>query len=250
MQDSLVDREIGSWFQVNRESYEWPKCSGRVQSERTIDSMELRVRRAIREHNYESLHNLLVEIHRWKTGNQRGLSTKYCGTLSSLGRSYMEELLQLGQGFKGTEHLHDVIEHLRQEYCNLPICTAIASFLYARQQVPIIDKFLSQFFAKRFKVQYVDGQTGKVLKCISSISFKIHDGGGGRLRLDVYSIPAFNSNLRSYTEEFVPECEHIADRLRSGMFSYSTIDASVKVFTAVDVEMSIFSWAVKHSELF
>jgi len=79
----------------------------------------------------------------------------------------MEELLQLGQGFKGTEHLHDVIEHLRQEYCNLPICTAIASFLYARQQVPIIDKFLSQFFAKRFKVQDVDGQTGKVLKCLA-----------------------------------------------------------------------------------
>lgn len=75
-------------------------------------------------------------------------------------------------------------------------------------------------------------------------------GVGGRLRLDVYSIHSFNSNLKSYIEEFVPECEHIADRLRSGMFSYSTIDASVKVFTAVDVEMSIFSWAVKHSELF
>lgn len=212
--------------------------------------MELRVRRAIREHNYESLHNLLVEIHRWKTGNRSGVSKNYCGTLSSLGRTYIEELLQLGQGFKGTEHLYDVILHLRQEYCNLPVCTAIASFFYARQQVPIIDKFLSQFFAKRFKAQDVDGQTGKILKSIRSISFKIHDGGGGCLRLDAYSTPAFNSNLKSYIEEFVPECERIADRLRSGVFSYSTIDASVKVFTAVDVEMSIFSWAVKHSELF
>jgi len=250
MQDSLVSKEVGSWFQANRESYEWPERSGRIQSERTIDDVELRVQKAIRDHNHESLHNLLVEIHRWKTGNHHGLTTKYCKTLSSLGRTYIEELLELGQGFKDTEQLQHVIEHLRQKYCNLPICTAIASFLYARQQAPIIDKFLSQFFAKRFKVQGVDGQTGKVLKYISSINFKLHDGGRGRLRLDVYSIPAFNSSLRLYIEEFVPECERLADRLRSGLFSYNAIDAGVKTFTPVDVEMSIFSWAVKHSKLF
>ncbi len=250
MRNLSFDKDIGHWFQTNRESYKWPIRLGRVHSERIIDNMNLRVQVAIREHDFESLQNLLLEIHRWKTGNRCDLSKKYCGTLSSLGRTYIEKLLQLGQGFQGTQHLQDVIRHLKKGYCNLPICTAIVSFLYSRQHVPIIDKFLSQFFAKRFKVQDVDGQTGKVLKCIRSISFKIRDRGGGHLQLDVYSIPAFNSNLKSYTEEFVPECEHIADRLRSEMFSYSTIDASIKVFTAVDVEMSIFSWAMKHSRLF
>jgi hypothetical protein len=74
----------------------------------------------------------------------------------------LDNLLEL-RPFDGTRKLGVLINHLKVQNCNLPVCAAIASFLYRRQYVPILDKFLAQFFAREFKTQLVDQQTGQVL---------------------------------------------------------------------------------------
>jgi hypothetical protein len=194
-------------------------------------------------------HSSLVEIHRWKTQTRQGQTSKYCRTLESLGMDYLDKLLGLGS-FVNTQNLGILIEHLKVRNCNLPVCTAIASFLYGRQNVPILDKFLSQFFARKFRLNSIDGQTSQVLCYVKNINFKIEDGGAGRLRLAVYTRDGFNYNLDMYLNEFVPECIRMAKELNESGIGHTDIHGHCVEFLPIDVEMAVFSWAIRHSNLF
>jgi len=128
----------------------------------------------------------------------------------------------------------------------------MASFIYNRQNVPILDRFLAQFFARKFSLNNVDDDTAQVIKYLKSIPFRLEDdgSGSGNLRLSVYSLPGFNYNLSEYTTEFVPECNRIAQILRQSNTTYCDTQGKMLEFYPIDVEMAIFSYATKHNNLF
>lgn len=249
MNGSEISREIGGWFKAYRELYEWPPGVGRRASEENITRLHADAHVAIAEGHRDVLHSSLVEIHRWKTRNRQGQTSQYCRTLECLGIDYLDRLLGLGP-FVNTQNLEILIEHLKVRNCNLPICTAIASFLYGRQNVPILDKFLSQFFARKFRLNSIDGQTSQVLCYVKNINFRIEDGGAGRLRLAVYTRDGFNWNLNMYLKQFAPECIRIAKELNDSGIGHTDIHGQCVEFSSIDVEMAVFSWAIRHSNLF
>lgn len=249
MNGSEISPEIGRWFKAYRESYEWPLCAGRRASEEHINRLCADAHVAVAEGHRAALHSVLVEIHRWKTHNRGGQTSKYCRTLESLGMPYLNKLFGFGP-FADIQNLGILMKHLKVTNCNLPICTAIASFLYGRQNVPILDKFLSQFFAWKFSLNSVDGQTSQVLCCVKNINFRIENGGADNLRLAVYTRPGFNYNLSVYLNEFVPECVRIAKELSRSGIGYTDIHGQCVEFLPIDVEMAVFSWAISHKNLF
>lgn len=196
-----------------------------------------------------SLHSSLVEIHRWKTQNRQGQTSKYCSTLDSLGTEYLDRLLGLSP-FVNTQNLEILIKNLKVKYCNLPVCTAIASFLYRRQNVPILDKFLSQFFARKLRLNSYDAQTREILYYVKNINFRIESDGTGGLRLAVFTPKGFNDNLNMYLNEFVPECVRIAKELSMSGIGYADIHGRCVEFLPIDVEMAVFSWANLHRNFF
>jgi len=249
MNASGINPEIGKWFKTYRELYEWPPGKGRRDSEEHIACLYADAHVAIEQGRKGSLHSSLVEIHRWKTQNRQGQTSKYCSTLESLGTDYLDRLLELGP-FANTKNLGILIEHLKVRNCNLPVCTAIASFLYRRQNVPILDKFLSQFFARKLRPNSYDVQTSEVLRYVENINFRIEDDGTGRLRLAVYTPNGFNDNLNMYLNEFTPECVRIAKELTLSGIGYADVHGQCVEFLPIDVEMTVFSWALRHSNCF
>lgn len=244
-----INSEVGGWFKAYRESYEWPLGNGRRASEEHINRMHGDVRIAVEKEDKDLLHTSFINIHRWKTSNRQDQTSKYCKTLDKLGINYLKTLLEFSP-FADTQKLGILIEYLKVRNCNLPICTAIASFLYDRKNVPILDKFLSQFFARKFNLRSIDEQTSKVISYVKNINFRIEDGGTGSLRLAVYTPSGFDHNLRMYLTEFVPECAHIAKDLNESGVCYTDINGQHAVFFPIDVEMAIFSWAIRHNSLF
>jgi len=249
MNASEMSLEIGRWFKAYRESYEWPLGAGRRVSEEDINCLCSDAHVAAAEGDKEVLHSVLVKIHRWKTQNRQGQTSKYCRTLQSLGMGYLNRLLGFGP-FTDTQNLGILIDHLKVTNCNLPVCTAIASFLYGRKSVPILDRFLSQFFAREFRLNLVDGQTSQVLRYVKNIKFRIEDGGAGNLRLAVYTRSGFNYNLNVYLNEFTPECVRIGEELSGSGIGYTDIHGRCVELLPIDVEMAVFSWAIRHKNLF
>jgi hypothetical protein len=199
--------------------------------------------------NEEKFAASLEEIHRWKNDNQRDISCKYRKNLDNMGSKYVADILGLAP-FDNTENLSSLISKLKISECNLPTCSAIASFMYNRQDVPIIDRFVAQFFARKFQGDNVDEVTARVLQYLKKIPFKLEDGGTGKLRLAVYSDSGFENNLSKYLDMMIPECNRISQDLLRINVRYSDIQDKLTDFTPVDVEMAIFSYAMKHGELF
>ncbi len=244
-----ISSEVGRWFRDYRESYEWPLNSGRRASEEHINRLRADAHKAVAAGNEDLLQSIFIEIHRWKTNNRQDQTSKYSKTLKSLNRDYFYKLLRFGP-FINTHNLGNLIDHLKVKNCNLPVCTAIASFLYGRKKVPILDKFLSQFFARKFKLDSVDEQTNQVISFVRNINFRIEDGGTGSLRLAVYTPNGFKYNLSMYLTKFVPECSRIAEELNESGVGYTDINGQCAEFSPTDVEMAVFSWAIRHSNLF
>ena len=90
------------------------------------------------------------------------------------------------------------------------------------------------FFAKRFRVSSVDGATGHVLDCVTTIEFRLDNGGkklnGNRALRPAYDSKGIETNAQLYICDFIPECSHI--------------------FTATDVEMAIFAWCTRERARF
>jgi hypothetical protein len=247
--DSNIYPSLGKWFKTYRESYEWPPGTGRIQSEQIISNLLSKVSSSIIERDNRKFALSLVEIHRWKTKNRQNTTTIYSETLDSHGDQYLTDLFNLGP-FDTSEKLSVLIKKLKIYNCNLPVCSAMASFIYNRQSVPILDRFLAQFFSREFKVNDIDGETAQVLKCVKKIPFKLGYEGTPNLRLSVYSTSGFDYNLSKYINEFIAECNRISQNFRQSNFDYCDIHGKMVDFYPIDVEMAIFSYAMKHSNLF
>ena len=251
MKDLRVTPRVGKWFSSNREKYVW-HSKDRTTSERKLRELKDETTEAINSKDPESLLGLLVEIHRWKNRG-RGID-KYTDSLKKCGTSYIDEILEKTP-FSKSEGLQEVIEQLMKvDGCNLPTSTAIASFLYGRRDVCIFDRYLAMFFAKRFRVSSVDGVTGDVLDCVTTIEFRLDNGGkklnGNRALRPTYNQKGVKTNVQLYTCDFIPECSRIARALGSENVVYTCIDGSPQTFTATDVEMAIFAWCKRESDLF
>jgi len=240
---------IGAWFKRYRESYEWPPGSGRERSEQVIVNLQSSVYSSIIDRDTQKLALSLVQIHRWKTQNRQDQTSKYYETLKSLGDNYLEKIINLGP-FTSTNNLEHLIRTLKVRNCNLPVCTATASFLFNRQIVPILDKFVSQFFTKQFKINLVDKEMAEVLQFIDKIPFKLENGGTGSLRLSVYTPSGFDYNLSKYINDFVPQCDRIAQTLRQSGISYKDTQGRLVEFNPIDIDTTIFSYAIKHNSYF
>ena len=154
--DENTESSIGKWFKIYRESYKWPFCSERDESEKRISKLQFFVNSAISEKKEDKLKISLLDICEWKTNNR--VTSDYHKTLDDLGEAYLNILISLSP-FNNTEKLENLINTLHVENCNLPLCSAIASFLFNRQNVPIIDRYLALFFAREFKINSVDKET-------------------------------------------------------------------------------------------
>ena len=246
---------VGYWFTLYREKYRWPKGSSRKESEQRVDKFQKAARSVLDNEDTNALKDALIDIHQWKTNNRGGTTEEYRKSLDERGSGYLKQLLS-SSTFKDTNNLDEVLRKLKIDESNLPVCTAIASFMYDRKDVPIIDRFLAQFFAREFKVSATDSETKEVLSWVRVIDFKLDNGGkklrdGKRaLRLAVYSKRGFSENLNLYTNKLVPECERIAKALNVGEHRYSDIYGESRKFAPIDVEMAIFAWANKHAKLF
>jgi hypothetical protein len=244
-----IDPAIGTWFKKYRESYEWPLGTGRSRSEQVISNLQSSACSSILERDVQKLASSLIAIHRWKTQNRQDQTSKYCKTLESLGEPYLKKIIDLGP-FTFTNNLELLIYKLKVRNCNLPVCTAAASFLFNRQSVPILDKFLSQFFTRQFKVNLVDKETLAVLQFVKKVPFRLEDGGTGSLRLSVYNQHGFDYNMSKYINDFVPECNRIAQSLRQSGISYNDTQGKLVEFNPIDIDMAVFSFASKHSNYF
>lgn len=245
----MVPDEVGKWFKQNRESYSWPTGQSRQQSEESIDSLSGETRAALASGDTESLKQALVNIRNWENNNRRAVTNRYRRELESKGGTYLEDLLSAST-FNDTDNLEGVVRHLEVRECNLPTCTAIASFLYGRKSVPIVDTLVAQFFAGRFSRFDLDSATVSAIQWIEHIAFKLEDPGNGRLRLAVYKPSDFESTLELFIHRLVPECERISQALSASGHTYDGIDSDGLEFTPVDVEMATFSWSSRNQHLF
>lgn len=247
--DVEINPAIGAWFKKYRESYEWPHRTGRKESEKIIQTLNSSVQLAISQRQEKVIAASLVDIHRWKTNNRSGITTEYQKSLNSKKAEYFIEIFNLSP-FDTNEKLGILIGKLKIPNCNLPVCSAMASYIYNRKNVPILDRFVAQFFLKDFDVGDVDEDIKLVLQYVKKIPFKLEDGGNGNIRLSVYTSFGFEENLNKYIKIFVPECNRIAQDLYKSKIKYCDIQGNLNDFFPVDVEMAVFSYAMKHSDLF
>ncbi len=242
----MVTAEIDNWFKENRRNYRWPLRCTTEHSENEINRLAAKVRKALQSHDFDDLCNALVDVYLWKSG--RGTDT-YRKNLKSCGIDYLQELLKM-RPLIGTRKLESVIRHLEKvKGCNLPVASAMASFLYGREDIPVIDYYVGQFFSRKFNRGDFDTDgTDRVLQWIAKIDFKIGRSGNksrNQWRLAVYDKHRkdFEANLRKYIDELVPECGRIANALNDGK-------ENEREFYPIDVEMAIFSWATDNRKLF
>jgi len=233
---------IGDWFRSHREKYEWPIGKGRKASEDDITDLLNKVQVAITNQNPNALKEAMVKIHCWKTQNRQNQTRKYENALALQPANYFQDLLKMAP-FTGTTNVQRIIEHLKIQNCNLPVCTAIASFLYGRSSVAVVDKFLSMFFSFRCQVPTV------VIKYVKPIYFVLEQSGRG-LRLAVYNQGNYEKNRDIYVKDFLNECSDIANDLNRNGVTFYDGDGQKHLFLPVDVEMAIFAWCSKNAKLF
>jgi len=249
--DVNIDHSIGNWFKIYRESYKWPSCTRQEESEKRILKLKSSVSSAINENSIDKLSASLKGIIQWKANR---MTSRYNITLDSLGEEYLHNIIGLGP-FNNTENLDALIRTLHIKNCNLPECTAIASFLFNRNDVPIFDKYISLFFAREFKIEQSDEETIQVLRFVKHIKFKNESAGkdktGHKIRRpDVYHKSGFEINYCKYLDEFIPECKRISDYLNRSNIQYCDIQDKMVQFCPVDIEMAIFSYATQHKDFF
>ena len=243
-----MEVDTGKWFKNNRENYQWPRNIGRIFAEQEIQKIMSNTRRALRANDPYLLRNALLDICRWKSN--RTLS-RYRKELASRGDEYLLDLSTAASD-PSRERLNSVLRKLKIPYCNLPVSSAIASFIFGRNDVPVIDVFVAQFFAKQLCDTQIDNQTRIVLSSVPTIAFKLetYKKHSEKLRLAVYSEVSYRYNLQLYLEEFQPVCRRISDRLNDAGFRYRSIAGNEEQFQPIDVEMAIFTWGINNPRAF
>jgi hypothetical protein len=210
---------------------------------------------------------LLEKIHYWKTRNRAGTTDRYAAVLEAEGMN--EKLLNLRrlllnccspQKHLSSEFARELLDTLRVEEANLPVCTAQASFLTERN-IPILDRFVAQFFSRtvspevlRFRISdSLSFDMCRVFKDAHPVDFILEDDGTDtcKPRLAVYEEKSYRHNLDLFAFKLMPELDRLADELRVKHVMYQdVIHGEQKEFTAVDVEMAVFSFGTANRSYF
>jgi len=251
----MIDRRVADFFQFWREQYRWPLGCSRVKTEKKIFEFAENARAAVSSGKVERLTSTLMQIHRWKTRNQAGITDKYARQLDKEPKR-VRELQKLLPITKETPNmvLKNVLDLMRFPDCNLPVCTAQLSFLSGRV-FPILDRFLAQFFSRKAHpmiLQWAEYDILNVFETIGKINFILEDDGRNKEvpRLAVYTENSYRYNRDQYVEQLIPRLQNLAMELQGGDLTYQGIDRDQHHFTSVDLQMAIFMFGKKNPRLF
>lgn len=244
------------FFKFWREQYEWPGGFGRRTSEEKIFELLNETLSAISSGENRRIKNLLIEIHRWKTNNQKRISDRYQKVLMDDTKvvSFLQSKLPLKSLTLSPEFFKELLDTLKIKYCNLPICSAQASFLLNRE-LPVLDRFVAQFFSLTVSegvLNYNQFDMNNVLRDIHPIRFRIEDDGTGRCvpRLAVYQHWSYRTNRFLFISQLTPELIRIAKSLSEKEVKYLDIHDHAQDFSCVDVEMAVFAFSTKNRHYF
>lgn len=239
-----------------REQYKWPSGFSRKASEDKIFELLNETSNAISSGDSERIERSLVGIHRWKTNNRSGISEKYekvlandTGVVPFLQSNFLSRSPKFSPEF-----FKELLDTLKIRYCNLPICSAQASFLLNRK-LPILDRFVAQFFSLTMSesiLYYDQFDMNDVLRDIDPVKFRIEDDGSGRCvpRLAVYQQWSYEINRSLFISQYIPQLIRIAKVLNKEEVEYKDIHDVAQDFFCVDVEMAVFAFAMKNRHYF
>lgn len=251
----VIDRRVGDFFQYWREQYQWPLKRSRVKTEQKIHEFAENAMAAVASGKVERLTSTLMQIHRWKTRNQAGITNKYAKQLDKEPKR-VRELHKLLPFTSETPNviLKKVLDLMQFPDCNLPVCTAQLSFLSGRK-FPILDRFLAQFFSRKVHpmiLQWAEYDILNVLETIGKIDFALEDDGRGKgvPRLEVYTQTAYRYNRNLYVDQLIPRLQNLAEQLQEADMRYQGIERNQHHFASVDLQMAIFIFGKKNTRLF
>jgi hypothetical protein len=251
----LIDRRVADFFQYWREQYRWPLRRSRVKTEKKIQEFTQNVRAAVVSGKVQRLVSTLMQVHRWKTRNQAGITDKYARQLDKEPRRVRELQKLLPINIETPNGiLKKALDLLRFPDCNLPVCTAQLSFLSDRV-FPILDRFLAQFCSRKVHpmiLQWAEYDILNVFKAIGEIDFSLEDDGRGKgvPRLAVYTEPSYRHNRNLYVDQLIPKLQNLAKQLKDADMVYQGFDRILYHFTSVDLQMAIFFFGKKNTKLF
>jgi hypothetical protein len=251
----MIDRRVADFFQFWREQYRWPLNRSRIKTEKKIIEFKENAIAAVSSEKVERLASTLMQIHRWKTRNQAGITDKYARQLDKDPRR-VRELQKLLPITNETPNmvLKKALDLMRFPDCNLPVSTAQLSFL-SRRVFPILDRFLAQFFSRKAHpmiLQWAEYDILNVFETIGNINFILEDDGRGKgvPRLAVYTENSYRYNRDQFVDQLIPRLRNLAEELREADMTYQGIDRDQHHFTSVDIQMAIFIFGKKNTRLF
>ena len=244
------------FFKFWRERYEWPAGVGRKASEEKIFELLKETRNVISSEEGNQIKRLLIDIHRWKTNNQRGISERYDRVLTDNVEvvPFLQGNLPLKSPTLSPEFFEEMLDTLKIRNCNLPICSAQASFLLNRK-LPVLDRFVAQFFSLTMSeniLNYSRFDMKNVLRDIHPIGFRIEDDGTRRCipRLSVYQLWGYKANKSQFIGQLIPELIRLVKSLNREKVKYEDIHDLARDFSCVDVEMAVFAFSTQNRQYF
>lgn len=244
------------FFKFWRERYEWPEGISRKASEKRIFELLNQTRSALLSGESDFIQQVLVNIHNWKTNNRSGVSERYKKELKKDRNvvSFLRENLPLELSKLEPEFYKKLLETLKLRYCNLPACSAQASFLLDRR-LPVLDRFIAQFFSLIISenvLSYDQFDMNNVLSDIHPITFIIEDDGTGkcRPRLAVYQQWSYKTNKSLFVDQLIPQLIRISKLLDEEEIDYVDIFGESQNFSCIDVEMAVFAFSTTNRKFF
>ena len=238
------------FYKYWREHYQWPLDSTREESENRIAQLLNQADNALTDLATAGK-ALLCNVHQWKTKNQRGITNKYSQVLDENSNLIpdLQELFPAPIPLT-SQFIKKLLDTLKIKYCNLPICSAQASFLCHRT-IPVLDRFVAQFFSKTLSptiLDMVEFNMRQVLSDFSLIGFKIENDGTHRCkpRLAVYQRWGYQNNRDLFVYRLIPELDRIAEQLNEQQIAYLDMNDSPQEFTRTDVEMAVFAFGTQN----
>lgn len=251
-----LTKDSKGFFRFWREQYEWPIGIGRKTSEEKIFELLNKTKNIILSGESSRIQKLLVGIHQWKTNNQRGISKKYGEVLAKDTKvvPFLKSNFPLKSPTLSPAFFRKLLETLKIRNCNLPVCSAQASFLLKRK-LPVLDRFVAQFFSltmSKHIFNYTQFDIKEVLQDIHPVMFRIEDSGTGFCipRLAVYQRRSYEKNRFLFINQLIPELIRIAKLLNKEEVKYEDIHGMTQDFSCVDVEMAAFAFATKNRDYF
>ncbi len=251
----VIDLRVVDFFQYWREHYRWPLYRSRKESEQRIRLIVTNAQAGLASGRVENLETGLLQIHRWKTRNHAGITDKYAKEISK-DRGRLRELLKLlpVPAEWSPEAMKKILNCLRVKYSNLPVCTTQLSFLSGRQ-FPLIDRYIAQFMSRKVHPQilkWAEFDIAGVFETLGVFDFRIEDDwrNEGIPMLAVFTKEDYRHNRDLYLTHYVPKLIQLAKQLQEEKATFRGIDQKEYLFSAVDLQMAVFTFAKQNPHLF